>query len=150
MKNNEEKREKKDLHDSGKTWRNGKSQNEKWENETMKNVEKKKNKEKMKANELGPKELQHNDFAQVLCAQNLSLVECVPRNTNNTNQKDTTTSPRFTGAESIQVACIPRDISTNTFKRDTWTLPRTSGLKGGVNVQCETHNTKVHATRAFV
>ena len=37
-------KKKTDSHDSGKTWRNGTSQNEKWENETMKNVEKTKRK----------------------------------------------------------------------------------------------------------
>ena len=39
---------------------------------------------------LGPKGLQHYDFAQVLCAQNLSLVVCMPRDTNtNTVKRDT-------------------------------------------------------------
>ena len=88
------------------------------------------------------KELQPNDFAFFFCAQNLSLVVCLQRDTNQHLPER---------HNDIAKVCSRRiDLSgmhaayhqPQPFKRNTWTLPGTFGLNGKMYVRCETRSEK--------
>ena len=70
----------------------------------------------------------HNDFVQVICAQSLSLVVRMQRDTNHHQQERQTDITKVFREESFQVVCMPRDTNTNTATRDTLTTSSTSGL----------------------